>query len=185
MDRKVGFGRIPFDIFSLSKKIGRRGGGIDLPLNPRVCSILTPVGWSGLHCCLSATRSHGFQILFSVSVTRQPRSGLITNPSVDFSQQRIRVKQWVFFYKNTIKVCVSCLSWSPGTSLRIACYTKLCPCVSEVPEPTHLWRLRPLKGALSAQNFQRSETQMRELLVGTEENGCHWFALKANLNFVW
>ena len=82
MDRKVGIGRIPFDIFSLSKKIGMGGGGIDLPLNPRVCAILTPVGWSGLHCCLSATRSHGFQILFNVPVTRQSRSGLITNSLV-------------------------------------------------------------------------------------------------------
>ena len=45
------------------------------------------------------------------------------------------------------------------------------PCISVVPEARHKARLRPLKGAVSTQKALRgSETEMRELLGGTEEN---------------
>ena len=69
---------------------------------------------------------------------------------------------------------------------RLTRHTWQCPCISVVPEATHEASRGPEKGAVSAQKALRgSETEMRELLGGTEENivspmGGHWFTLQAN-----
>ena len=104
--------------------------------------------------------------------------------SVDFWQSRIDVKKCVF-NKRTIKVCVSCCWWCPGTSAPSAAHLSVSLHLSSNDEASR----GPLKGAVSAQKaLQGSKAETREFLGGTEENSVspmrgHWFALQANQFF--
>ena len=61
-------------------------------------------------------------------------------------------------------------------------------CISVVPGAMHEASQGPLKDAVSSKKaLQGFETEMRELLRGTEEKSVsptrgHWFALQANYN---
>ena len=92
---------------------------------------------------------------------------LIQFYSVDFSQSRIGVNKCVF-YKRTIKVCVSCCWWCPGTSATSAPHLMV-SLYLWCSEAAHEASWGPLKSAVSVQKaLQGSETETRELLGGTE-----------------
>ena len=78
--------------------------------------------------------------------------------SVGLSKSRISVKKCVSYQTHNQGMCQMFFD-GILRPLCLACYTRRRPCISDVPEATHEARLRA-----------RSETWMRDLLVGTKEN---------------